>query len=133
MEDGARASKPGFDIFIQISSSESCFELYCCLPKSHHFQEELILHRGFPKYSLRLLPLKKGFIEIVFKIDGDTWGTLTPLHATCIFGGKVFVNFFSTSLPQSQPAFGVQFASELPTLLNPVSGLFRHRNIHNYN
>lgn len=86
---------------------------------------------GFP--SLRLPPPKKALIEIVFKIDGDTGGTLTLFHPTCIFGGKLVVKCFSTSLPWSQPTFGGRFSSELPALLNPVSGLFRRWDIHNYN
>lgn len=69
-----------------------CSALLLSYQKSSFSAGAYSSQEGFP--SLRLPPSKKALIEIVFKIDGDTGGTLTLFHPTCIFGGKLTVKCF---------------------------------------
>lgn len=81
----------------------SVFSLAAVFPKLLIFTRSLFFTRGFPKFSLRLPPLKKVLIEIVFKIDGGAGGTQTLLHPTYTFGEKLTGNFFS-NITSMEPA-----------------------------
>lgn len=70
------------------------FSFAAVFPKLLIFTRSLFFTRRFPKFSLRLPPLKKGLIEIVFKIDGDTGRDRNPPPPTLHLWEKANCEFF---------------------------------------